>query len=275
MANNGFDSFGGFDDFDSFDNQSGGTFGGNDSFNSNFDLDTGVQPSSMGNFSMDNTGGGNTGGFTDSFSGDTSNQFVDAPEDTGELKKKSVVVIVVGVIATIVVILVATFFTGKTNTNNENTPNEQGQSSNISSESTDNNNANINVDDIMGDGNKPNSSEVVEDTSKVETEESKSDVDTFDWVLITDSEAIEFSEEYMECTFTVTSIEHIARPMDTNNNLVVVTRLQGSLSGMAGTYELFIPYNKGIKLVVGNRFTVFAQIGTYNNKTVVGEIKYY
>lgn len=75
-------------------------------------------------------------------------------------------------------------------------------------------------------------------------------------------------------TFTITSIEHKARAVDTNNNLVVITTLQGSISGLSGTYELDIPYNKGVELVVGNSFTVHVQLGTYNGKTVVGEIQY-
>ena len=263
MANNGFDSFGGFDDMGGFDDNSFSS--GND-----FDLDTGVQPPPMDNFDFGgNTGTNSNNEFSNSFD-NQGNQFQDTNQDAGTVKKSAIIAVIVGVIGIIIVILIATAF-GK---NNDNTEDLSGNQSTINSEQS-SNNANTNVDNIMNDGNNSNSSQSNDSNKDNSNGSVENTVSQFDWVLITDSENVSFNDEYMECTFTITSIEHIARPIDTNNNLVVVTRLQGSLSGLAGTYELYIPYNKGIKLVVGNRFTVYAQIGTYNNKTVVGEIKYY
>lgn len=273
MAGNMNNGFGGFDDSDGFG------FGGGSSGGFGDDFDTGFG-NSDGGFGGDNFGGGfgdddifsgagqsntNQGNqFSDSLNSfDNQNQFQDNQDDQQTTKKQSIIFIVVGIAVLIVVLIVAGMFNKKPS--NENVV-------------TDNNNttiqqdANVNVDNIMDTGNNTvpqqsqqnNQQGVI--TNKVD--------DDFTWTLITNNEQVQFNEQYSDMTFTITNIEHKARAVDTNSNLVVITTIQGSISGLSGTYELDIPYNEGVKLVVGNSFTVHVQLGTYNGKTVVGEIKY-
>lgn len=283
MAGNMNNGFGGFGDSDDFG------FGGGMSGGFGDDFDTGFG-NSDGGFGNDNGGfGNNNGGFgggfgdDDIFSGnnqgnqsqgnqfsdslnsfDNQSQFQDVQADQQATKKQSTIFIIVGIAVFIVVLIVASMF-GKKTPNNEAIT-DTGNNVTVQQ------NNNVNVDNIMNDGNsnKPqqnvqnNSQSVV--TNKVD--------DDFTWTLITNNEAVQFNSEYSDMTFTITGIEHKARAVDTNSNLVVITTLQGSISGLSGTYELDVPYNKGVKLVVGNSFTVHVQLGTYNGKTVVGEIKY-
>ena len=91
---------------------------------------------------------------------------------------------------------------------------------------------------------------------------------------ITDKEKIEFKEEYTPLTFTITKIKHYARAVDKQNNLVVKTTLYGSWSGLSGVYTVDVPYYKGIKLSMGDSFNVEVRLGIFNDKVVVGDIKY-
>ena len=130
--------------------------------------------------------------------------------------------------------------------------------------------SNVNVDNIMQENNQY----VEQPSTNTQTTVTNVVQDEFVWSTITDSEQVTFNNEYTDMVFTVTGIEHRARAVDANNNLLVKTTLTGSVSGLSGTYQLDVPYNKGIKLVVGNSFNVHVQLGSYNGKTVVGEIKY-
>lgn len=94
------------------------------------------------------------------------------------------------------------------------------------------------------------------------------------WIAFGKEDAIAFNEETLASTFTVTDIKHYAKVVDGENNLMVKTVLTGSLSGFIGTYELEIPYEKGCLLSVGNYFNVDVNVGEFNGKRVVGEIKY-
>lgn len=92
------------------------------------------------------------------------------------------------------------------------------------------------------------------------------------WTEISDSEEIEYTSEYISSTFTVTGIKHEACMR--GEEIEVRTVLRGSLSGFTGTYELEIPYNKGVSIIVGNSFEVSILLGSYKEKTVIMEIKY-
>ena len=127
--------------------------------------------------------------------------------------------------------------------------------------------ASRNVDNVVGNSGK-NSSKVKDNKS-------------MQWSEISDSEKIKFNKELTDMTFTITDIKHYARVIDATNSLEVKTTLTGTIGGLPGTYVIDIPYDKGTglvegshKLVEGDYFTVHVQIGTYNDRKVVGEISY-
>lgn len=93
------------------------------------------------------------------------------------------------------------------------------------------------------------------------------------WISI-DKTEIDFSEEYVSAKFLITGIEHVARVVDEGNNLEIKTILTGSISGYTGTYKLDIPYYLGCRLVTEKSFDVQVQVGKFNGKTVIGNIKY-
>ena len=91
------------------------------------------------------------------------------------------------------------------------------------------------------------------------------------WKSFGSSSGITFNSEYTDLTFTVTGIEHFVATPD-SNDIVLKTVLTGSLSGLAGTYKLEVPYSKGSKLNTGVSFTVHVLFGNYKGKTVIGDI---
>lgn len=262
-TNNEFDSFGFTDDFN---------FGGdnNDGFDSDpfgsSDDNSGFGDDSNG-FGNDNGGFGNDNNGFDKSLNDLSNQYQEqnnANEQRG-LKKQSIILIVVGAVALILVLIIASGISKRSHKQNQNTNSTQNNNTTQVS-------SNENVDNVMNDDNGgTNQNQQGNTQQNVVT--NKVD-DDFTWTIITANEEVQFNSQYTDSVFTVTNIEHKARVVDTNNNLVIITTLQGSISGLSGTYELDIPYDKGVQLVVGNTFTVHVQLGTYNGKTIVGEIKY-
>lgn len=97
---------------------------------------------------------------------------------------------------------------------------------------------------------------------------------TNDWKRFDKAAGLEFSTEYMEATFTITGISHYVKVADDAGSLEVKTELTGSISGLTGTYNLEVPYYKGCQLSKLDKFNVKVQVGDYNGKFVVGEIKY-
>ena len=45
------------------------------------------------------------------------------------------------------------------------------------------------------------------------------------------------------------------------------------MSGLSGTYELEVPYNKGIKTSIGMSFDIECLMGEYQGAVVIGDIK--
>lgn len=96
-----------------------------------------------------------------------------------------------------------------------------------------------------------------------------------DWKAFSAADGLSFNEEYVTTAFTVTSIEHYLKVVDSEKNVQVQTRLTGALAGYIGTYELTVPYSKGSLLSPGVHFDVSVQIGsTKEGKIVVGDIQY-
>ena len=258
------------DNFSGFDTSGG--FGGSTSsfsddfsneFNSGFDdLDTSGGFDTQNGFDNQNNQqqGGNEfdGMFTDNINSS------DDDNDSGNLKKTAIIAVIVGVVVIIGGLLLANAFK-----NNKEKPDENGVTIVEQPEESNNGPTQLppsqNANDIMQSGNEPSSNTTVyvEPTNK-ETDDS--------WTVIDDKQEIVFNGEYKELMFFITGIEHRAKLVD--NSLIVKTVLTGSLSGMSGTYELDVPYHKGVKLLVGQEFNVKVLIGSFNGKTVVGDIKY-
>lgn len=87
-------------------------------------------------------------------------------------------------------------------------------------------------------------------------------------------EDITFSDNYIDTTFSVTSIKHYVKVLN-NENYMIKTVLYGALSGFTGTYELELPYSMGSKLSIGSNIKVQVKIGEYTkNILIIDEIKY-
>lgn len=94
------------------------------------------------------------------------------------------------------------------------------------------------------------------------------------WQEFNGENSIEFSETLVNSIFTVTGIKHYVQSVDIHGNIAVKSILTGTLSGYVGTYELEIPYSKGSRLVLGSSFDVKVEVGEFDGRIVVGEIRY-
>lgn len=263
FEDSGFDSLfddGGFDNSDGFDSSDLGDDSTDESSGFN---DAGVQNNGGASISEDDLGNAFDNSLEDS---------QDAPEDDnghGGLKKQAIIMVAVGVVALLLVIAIASAVerhnSNNTDVHNNNvisqTPNNPVQAPDDS--------ANTRVD--ISDDNTNNDGSTSNDENSVKYMQ---DENQFNWVEITNNENVQIDDNYSDMTFTVTGLKFYARSVDTNNNLVIKCVVSGSVSGLSGTYTLDVPYNKGVRLVVGNSFTVHVQLGTYNNKTVVCDMKY-
>lgn len=273
MGNNDFGSFDSDDDF-GFGDASGGfdSFDTEDAFG---DLEGDLGDNTDNSFSNQQQ---NSNQFADSVSNfDSQNQNSNNEDDNRSgLMKQAVIVIAIGVVILILVFVIAGFVGKSKKNDNSNQQQqveqqEQQEQQQLEQNTVQQKQQDTDADSIMNGDNSTDSSDTDDSNKNVITNEKDS---KYTWTVITNKEDVQFNKEYSDMTFTITSIEHRARSVDTNNNLVVITNIQGSISGLSGTYELNIPYDKGVKLVVGSSFTVHVQLGTYNGKTVVGEIKY-
>lgn len=275
----GFDSAGFGDDggFDNSDESS--TSSGFDSFDSG-DGDSegfsGAKAQNNGGASISEDDLGNA--FDNSLEDNT--ETPESRNEHGGLKKQAIIMVVVGVVALLLVIAIASAV-GRHSSNNTVNPNNNGVNNNVVAQTPDNS-ANTRVDisdnnDYSSSNNTSNNSTNNNDASTSNDENSVKyvqDENMFNWVEITNNENVQIEDNYSDMTFTVTGLKFYARSVDTNNNLVIKCVVSGSVSGLSGTYTLDVPYNKGVRLVVGNSFTVHVQLGTYNGKTVVCDMKY-
>ena len=218
--------------------------------------------------------------FDDDFDafGDSSSDDEDASEDDGdsdsdsdefdtfetENKEKdgkglAVKIIVVGVVGLFVILILARIFLGHKSANSEadaSSNKEWTQSSTVVEE----NNAtdkNESAKEILNNSESSSYSDSNYNSGYTE---------------ITGEDAIELNDNLSDLTFTITDIKHYAKSDETT--LRVKTVLKGAISGYTGTYELEVPYSKGIKLSIGDSFNVKCRLGSYNGKNVIEEISY-
>lgn len=284
MGNNDFDSFGSTDGFDDafgdsfgdwgnssngFDGDSNGFGDNSDGFGDNFESDESF--GSNDDFeSNSETNNENRANFADSITNLNNNADTSEEDAKAHTKKVALISIASAFLLIIILFFIASRLHAKSNNNSIDTVassqnNNSNQITQQDGQARQDRQDTRTYDSVTNDNNSDNS----DDTVIVNNRD-----DGYTWTEIGPDEDINFNEGYKDITFTVTSVENRARAYDTNKNLVVITKLQGSLSGLSGTFDLEVPYDKGRKLSVGDSFTVAVQLGTFKNQTVVGSIKY-
>lgn len=123
------------------------------------------------------------------------------------------------------------------------------------------------------DNNKDTGKQQGQVTQVQQTQNNNSD----GWVLVQADTQIDWQDKKINSIFTITDIKNYVKVLD-GSNLMIKTKLTGTLSGFIGTYELEIPYtlsnNNKKQLEIGDCFNVKVEVGVAGNKKVVGEISY-
>lgn len=97
------------------------------------------------------------------------------------------------------------------------------------------------------------------------------------WIKFqSNQDAVVYQPDYVAATFTVTKVSHYVNVSDADTDYIQIkSTLTGQIQGLPGTYDIDVPYNLGSNVQVGTSFDVQILYGTYNGRTVVGEIRYY
>lgn len=191
--------------------------------------------------SDDNTGSTDSGFDSSEFDSMTnSNEDIEDVDTAKGLKKNTIIVIIAGLI----IIIAALMIWKKASASGQKMVYTQS------------------ADEVSQESNYQQSNNIAE--SNVSNSSSE-------WTTLSGDQTIDNIKE-VESQFTVTSIEHLARK--SGNEMQIKTHLRGSLSGLTGVYDLDVPYEKGTKLKVGDVFTVTVEVGSYNDSTVVGVIRF-
>lgn len=115
-------------------------------------------------------------------------------------------------------------------------------------------------------------------TTKKQVEKSVSNVNTVsqkknDWVQFRADDVIEF-ETTITSSFTITEIKHYALVTNSSNDKQLKSVLTGNISGLVGTYEIEVPFEKAQKLDVGTVFEVSYKMKKLNGYSVISSIEY-
>ena len=86
-----------------------------------------------------------------------------------------------------------------------------------------------------------------------------------------DSVVFEFSSL---AVFEVTDIKHFVKTINNKNDKVIKSVAYGSISGLSGTYEVEIPYDKAVLLRNGSEFEIEYRYTIKDGIRIVGEIRY-
>ncbi len=125
-------------------------------------------------------------------------------------------------------------------------------------------------DDKVIDGN---TSSQISNQPQVQIPQNSTQTDNLDgWSKISGEDNINFSDNLINTSFTITQINHYAKIV--SDNIVMKTVLKGIVNGYDGTYELEVPYSKGCQLKTGMEFKIQVEVGEFNGKTVIGDISY-
>lgn len=81
-------------------------------------------------------------------------------------------------------------------------------------------------------------------------------------------------ETTVDASFKISGIEYSIVKYDSEGQGVLTAHLKGTVAGLDGTYELEIPYEKAIKLKVGDAFAITYQTIRVGGNIVIVNIKY-
>lgn len=181
--------------------------------------------------------------------------------DKKETRKVSFIAIICGIVLIAVAFLLVGFITKLSNKPKENLNDTNNNVNEHISQSNDNTQS------------QSGQSEQNNNQINYQNTQNQNQSNNQDWISFSSADGVTFSEDYVDSTFSVTSIKHYVKVVD-SDNLMVKTVLTGALSGFTGTYEIEVPFSKGSLLSVGKSFNVSVQVGTNSSgKTIVGEIK--
>lgn len=97
------------------------------------------------------------------------------------------------------------------------------------------------------------------------------------WVKFqSNQDAVIYQQDYVAATFTVTKVANYVNVSDADTDYIQIKQtLSGQIQGLPGTFQIDVPYNLGSNVQVGQSFDVQVLYGTYNGRTVVGDVRYY
>lgn len=204
-------------------------------FDDGFDFNTSEDTDDgFGDFFNEETNSDNTDSGFGDFGGGQQQTVNEASNGKSAVLKQAIIIAIIGIIIMTLTFGIVKWLTGSKNEPKENVVNPPSQTDNIP----------------------------------------QNNVQTNSWSQFSAADNLTFNENYVDSVFTVTSINHYVKVVDSEKNLMVKTVLTGTLSGFVGTYEIEVPYSKGSLLSIENYFNVEVQIGNFNGKKVVGEIRY-
>ena len=133
-----------------------------------------------------------------------------------------------------------------------------------------NNDVPTSVENDIGSINK----EIEKQQNNIFTGSRKSSSSSSDgWVEFKPEEGIIFDAVTI-AVFEVTGIKHVAKAINNKNDKIIKSIVYGSISGLSGTYEVEVPYDKAILLTNGSEFEIEYRYGIRNGVRLVGEIRY-
>ena len=93
----------------------------------------------------------------------------------------------------------------------------------------------------------------------------------------TNNMQVQFKENYQTAKFSIQKVEHfVAVQQQDQDYIQIKTTLTGQISGFPGIYQIDVPYSLGSRLQINTEpFDVQILVGTYKNRTVIGDIRYY
>lgn len=273
MANNN------FDDFDLSDDGFGDD-GFGDGFDDGFEEDSENEFDGFGESGFEEEEEESDGVDTSNLEYDTNDSSEDTDDTDGrftnrmDIKKTAIYAIIIGIVGFIIVAIIIRISSASKNknveptnvvetTNNDVPQIEDGEggkqvelNDNYTSETTD---------------NRSNNGENSENYTSGSV--SNNDPQYKNYIEFQEDDGIELISEN-EGTFTITGIKHYAKIVDDLGTVTLVSRLTGSISGLSGTFDLEIPYSKGIRLNIGNVFSIKYKIGEKSEKQIIYDIDY-
>ena len=117
--------------------------------------------------------------------------------------------------------------------------------------------------------NQPKAVDVKSTPAVVNTQPKESS----DWVELKQDDSLSMDKE-ISSRFTITSIKHLAKKINENNTILVKSIVKGNISGLVGTYEVEMPYDKAKYLKVGAEFKITYTMMEKNEVKIIGEIRY-